>query len=300
MRKNKFDRGLSGPDSYEYFNNISKICQNRYLNLLKSQIILLAIIALISTIPTLDDHLEAVKSASMLILILIVLALMLYQNHLRYIEGWQKARFLAESILSESWLLVFRCGYYDADFQVSMSRFHSHISSMKKEVNINDFLSITNHGVKDNDRPEWIYENFSKTPLEKKNLYLENRIDDQMKWYSKKTKINKDCGTKYFSLGLFSMIFGMVLTVLVLIKLIPNLSYLGFFTTVAASASSWKQTKRFDELKVTYSVTAEELTDFRKKYVTDISDDEIKELVSEIEHTISREHKLWFSRFKDE
>ena len=92
------------------------------------------------------------------------------------------------------------------------------------------------------------------------------------------------------------MIIGMILTILVLVNFIPNLSYLGFFTTIAASIFSWKQTKRFEELKTTYSVTADELKDFKKLILNTNSEDKLREIIFNTEKAISREHKLWFSR----
>ena len=107
MKKSKynFDRELIGPDSYEYFNNISKICQLKYVGLLKAQLILLLIISVFSIFPILGNSLENLKQTINIILMVIVLILMILQFSKNYMAGWQKARFLAESIMSNCWLL---------------------------------------------------------------------------------------------------------------------------------------------------------------------------------------------------
>lgn len=65
---------------------------------------------------------------------------------------------------------------------------------------------------------------------------------------------------------------------------------------MAASVFSWKQTKRFEELKTTYSVAADELIDFKKLIINSTAEDEVKLLVATTEKAISREHKIWYSR----
>jgi len=89
------------------------------------------------------------------------------------------------------------------------------------------------------------------------------------------------------------------LTVLTIMDIIPNFSYLGLFTTLSAAIFSWKQTKRFEELSSTYSVAIEELKDFKKKLLLDNSESEIKEIIYDTEKSISREHKLWVSKIND-
>lgn len=295
-----FDRELRGPDSYEYFNSISKKCQLKYIGLLKFQLILLLVIALISMLPVFDGMIETWKQCINIILMVILLMLMILQFSKNYMAGWQKARFLAESILSNCWLLIFRYdSYNEENFDIAISKFHKRIKEMKEEINIKEFLDISDLVIMDNDNPDWIKELYSASIGDKKDFYIKFRIDDQIKWYSKKTKYNKNNSTNYFVLGLFALAIGIVLTVFVIIKLIPNLSYLGFFTTLAASLFSWKQTKRFDELKTTYSVAAEELRDFSNILKGKVIETEIQEIVFNTEKSISREHKLWFSKVLD-
>ena len=292
-----YDRELKGPDSYEYFNSISKKCQSNYINLFRGQLILLLLIAIISIFPN-----EIVFDANCLqginiMLMVIVLFLMILQYSKNYMAGWQKARFLAESILSNCWLLIFKCDSYgEGNYDESLSKFHARITEMKKEISIKDYLSITSLSNVDNDNPEWISENYTKKIEDKKQYYIKFRIEDQIKWYSKKAKQNANNSMHYFIYGLLSMVFGILLTVLVLVRVIPNIPYLALFTTISASLFSWKQTKRFDELKTTYSVAADELSDFKKALIRKTSVDDIKNTVFDTEKSISREHKLWFSK----
>lgn len=297
MRKVNFERQLIGPDSYEYFNTISRLCQSYYINLIRAQLLILFLIAVISTLPVLCDSLEKMKLITYLILVTSVLILMIIDFANNYMDGWQKSRFLAESILSNCWLLIFKCEIYNHNkYDEAISKFHKRIKFLKKEININNYLSYTGVINQDNDSPGWLYENFNAKINVKKQFYIDNRIQEQINWYNQKTRYNKNNSRNYFILGLISLVIGIILTILVLAKSIPNLSYLGLFTTLTASLFSWKQTRRFDELKTTYSVTVDELCHFKNIIEIEKNESEIQKIVFETENSISREHKLWFNK----
>jgi hypothetical protein len=299
MKKTKFDRSLVGPDSYEYFNDLSKLCQSRYLQILSSQLILLLTISIIASIPELIAPYEKIKHFIELTLIISVLILMIIQFKSNYMDGWQKSRFLAESILSQSWLLLFKVNNYNKDFNEAISIFLERIKEMKSEINVNDYLKFVSQVSSDNDRPQWITENFDKSISEKKDYYIIERINDQEKYYFKKTLYNSRNSERYFWFGVSAMGIGAILTILTIMEFVPNFSYLGLFTTLSAALFSWKQTKRFEELSSTYSVAIEELKDFKKKLLLDNSESEIKEIIYDTEKSISREHKLWVSKIND-
>ena len=295
MKKTNFDRNLIGPDSYEYFNDLSKFCQSRYLTILGTQLIILLSISLIASISELIAPYEKIKHFIELLLIISVLVLMIIQFKSNYMDGWQKSRFLAESILSQSWLLLFKVNNYDKDLNEAISIFLERIRKMKYEINVSDYLKFVSQVSSDNDRPNWIINNFDKDISEKKEFYIIERINDQEKYYFKKTLLNRRNSEKYFWFGIVAMGIGAILTILTIMDIIPNFSYLGLFTTLSAALFSWKQTKRFEELSSTYSVTFEELKDFKKKLLLDNSENEIKEIINDTEKSISREHKLWVS-----
>ena len=299
MKKTKFDRSLIGPDSYEYFNNLSKLCQSRYLNILGAQLILLLFISIVASVPELIVPYEKTKHFIELTLIISVLILMIIQFKSNYMDGWQKSRFLAESILSQCWLLLFKVNNYDKDFNEAISIFLERIREMKSEINVSDYLKFVSQKSSDNDRPQWITDNFDKSIAEKKEFYIIERINDQEKYYFKKTLFNRRNSERYFWFGILAMGIGAILTILTIMDIIPNFSYLGLFTTLSAAIFSWKQTKRFEELSSTYSVAIEELKDFKKKLLLDNSENDVKEIVYDTEKSISREHKLWVSKIND-
>jgi hypothetical protein len=296
MKKTNFDRKLIGPDSYEYFNSLSKLCQKRYLNILGLQLLSLLLISLTASIPELSTIGEKIKHSFELILIIFVLILMIIQFKSNYMDGWQKSRFLAESILSHSWLHLFKIDNYDKSKNESLSIFLERVKYMKSEINVNDYLKFVSQESFDNDRANWVLENFDNSISDKKEFYIKERINDQEKYYYKKTLYNRRNSEKYFWFGISAMGVGAILTLLTLLSVIPNYSYLGLFTTLSATLFSWKQTKRFEELSSTYSVAIEELKDFKKKLLLNHPENKIKEIIYDTEKSISREHKMWVSK----
>jgi len=291
MKRNKLDRKLNGPDTYEYFNNLSKYCHSKYLSSIALQLIFLVLIAIFSILPA-----SVMLHISLLILLIIVLILMILQYKDNFIEGWQKSRFLAESILSNFWLAFFRIDFYDNDYEITLSKLHEKIGNLKLEIDVSNYYSLQKREIKDNDNPDWLVNNYNNTIDIKKQFYIENRLDDQINWYNIKSEKNRKSSIRNYRLGIAIMGLGSILTILSIVKIIPNLSYLGLFTTLSASIFSWKQTRKYDELKITYSVTLDELIDLKNKICTASTENEIKDLICNIENAISREHKLWYSK----
>jgi len=299
MKRTKFDRELFGPDSYECFNNLSKLCQKHYLRNVGLQLILLLLISIIATIPELNAPIEKLKHFFQLILIIGVLILMILQFKSNYMDGWQKTRFLAESILSQSWLLFFKVNKYNDELNNALLVFQDRVKLMKSEINLTEYFKLSSPISVDNDKPRWIIENFALPNSEKTEFYIKHRLTDQEKYYYKKTKYNTQKGEVFFWLGLTSMGIGALLTILTIMDIIPNFAYLGLFTTLSAAIFSWKQTKRFEELSTTYSVAFDELKDFKKKLLLNPSEVRTKEIIYDVEKSISREHKMWVSKIGD-
>lgn len=302
-----YERDLKGPDSYEYFNRLSLFCQKKYLGHHKRQLVLLLIIAFLSTFPDLTQwniplRWERIKLFLELALVLTVLILMVVQHRINFMDGWQKSRFLAESILSTTWITIFKIDTEDADWSTTLKSFHKTILSIKKEINVQDFLQHVQAESADNDNPEWMQEAFHLPLKDKVEFYINYRIDNQEKYYYNKTKYNKKRGERFFWLGLISMGVGALLTILILTvssEQFPNLTYLGFFTTLSAALFSWKQTKRYEELSSTYGVAIEEIKDFKRMLLIDLTEANYKALIFNTEKSISREHKLWVSKFNE-
>lgn len=292
MSMQKEERELKGPCSYERYNKISIFCQQKYFRLIKFQIYLLLSIALVSLLPSSSEaRIENFKRVIELILIIIVLYIMILQYNQNYIKGWQNARYLAESILNNAWLFVWK--YEPFNDKNSTENFLNMIENLEKEFDLKTFLSL--FPCQEDEISDWMTEFRDQDTDVKRNNYMKYRIDDQIKWYSNKAVFNEKQGTQWFRAGLLLMIIGAFLTIFIIIDILPNVSFLGFFTTAAATVFSWSLAKRNDELKITYAVNAQELSRMKSRIKLSNENDLIN-IVLNIENAISREHKLWAAK----
>jgi hypothetical protein len=286
-----FDRELKGPNAYDRFNTISKICQRRYLNLIWAQSIILIIIALLSSFPVLSGYCELWLRYTIVSLSIIILGLIIFQQNKNYMKGWQNARFIAESVLSNAWLYTFKIGIYNQNEKTATSNFIDTLDKIEKEVELKSFYSIFSSQLPA--VSTWMIKLFNETKIEKKKeFYIKYRLEDQIIWYTKKSKFNRIKSDFWFLFSLFLLIVGIILTLIIQLN---QFSILGFLSTITASILTWRQTKRFDELKVTYAVAAKELHSLKAKFELENDEPDIIKFVEEAEKSISREHKLWFN-----
>lgn len=287
----EYDRELKGPYAYDRFNNISKICQTRYLNLIKAQSVILIIIALLSSLSVSSTECEQELRYTVVGLSIIILGLVVIQQNKNYMQGWQNARFIAESVLSNSWLFSFKIGIYNTNEETATTSFIDNVDKIEKEVELKNFLSIYSSSMPT--IADWMQTLFNETSIpNKKAFYIKHRLDDQINWYTKKSEFNMKRSGFWFTFSLILLLAGIILTLFILLS---QFSILGFLSTVTAAILTWRQTKRFDELKVTYAVAAKELHSLKAKFELEKDKPDILKFVEEAEKSISREHKLWFN-----
>jgi len=132
--------------------------------------------------------------------------------------------------------------------------------------------------------------------LERKQYYIENRINDQKDWYASKAEFNKKKYNNWFLVIIVSQLIA-IISVAFLVKYPEsNWNLVGLFTTISASAISWLQLKQHQELKQAYTTAAQELNFIQASFGNINSDIELAEFVLDSENAISREHTLWLAQ----
>ncbi|EJL0954202.1 SLATT domain-containing protein, partial [Salmonella enterica] len=67
-------------------------------------------------------------------------------------------------------------------------------------------------------------------------------------------------------------------------------------TTLAASIVGWVQIKKYNELAVSYFLTAHEIGDIKEQFNYISSENDFLEFVNNAEKAFSREHTQWLAR----
>ncbi len=131
---------------------------------------------------------------------------------------------------------------------------------------------------------------------ERMTFYIDYRLRDQKKWYSKKANMNARSGRNWFwvTVGLQALAFTIAIIEAVSggfqITIVPIL------TTCAAAVAAWNQMKRHNELAQTYGLAAQELEELESITVSLTEEGKFLQIVEQVEEAISREHTMWCAR----
>ena len=135
-----------------------------------------------------------------LILIIVVLSIMIWQYNINYTKGWENARYLAESILSNAWLFVWKCEPFNRDDKSASEKFIDIVENLETQIDLGGFLSPVppqKNGISD-----WM-NNIRCDDLEtKRDMYIQYRLDDQIDWYANKASHNQKRSALWFIAGL--------------------------------------------------------------------------------------------------
>jgi hypothetical protein len=127
------------------------------------------------------------------------------------------------------------------------------------------------------------------------NLYLKERVHDQVGWYASRAKANLRAETIWFWVILVAEGIA-VLAAIVRLSVVHEFNPTGGVVAVAACFVAWLQTKRFSDLANTYAVAFEDLKMIGDRYGEAMTEEALQKLVDEAETAISREHRLWVEK----
>ena len=130
----------------------------------------------------------------------------------------------------------------------------------------------------------------------RKLFYIAQRLCDQKVWYSRNAEMNARRGNRWFW---GTACLQCVAVVVAIVQ--ASTGGLGFnmvpvLTTCAAVVAAWSQMKRHDELKKTYALAAQELSELEAIASNLVIESEFPQLVEQVEEAISREHTMWCAR----
>ena len=133
--------------------------------------------------------------------------------------------------------------------------------------------------------------------LEKrKQIYLEQRIKDQRKWYGHNAKQNKVHASRWFMAVLIAQSLAVLFTLLIMRWSNSPINFAHVCSSAAIAFLAWIQVKQHQELAQSYGVAAHELGLIAEQISYIKTEEELCKFVSESENAISREHTMWMAR----
>lgn len=278
------------PPLYQAADSASREAQKRFFQALGINLALLVIAAVMSV--------ANVQSRAFALLQMIplfgTLGATLYLALKRPQRIWYGTRALAESVKTVSWRYMMRAEPFNHDDAADRAHFRKSLTEI-----FNTNISISAQAVTMTSGPQITQKMLdvrSQSLRERIDLYESERVDNQQAWYNNKAKSNQASAKFWFSaliaLNVLALIFasGKVAT--------PHVNYWPTDILVAAAASvmAWIQTKRFQELSASYTLTAHEIGLLRIALPSPPEEASFSVYVGDAENAFSREHTQWQAR----
>lgn len=199
---------------------------------------------------------------------------------------WYEGRAAAESIKTLSWRYAVAGDPFPHTDRAPAARLEEQVDDVLQG------LSVPYRAAGDAAPTEWM-ETLRASPLtERQHVYLLQRVQDQVQWYSAKSRWNhlraRWWGVAIVVLqaagagGAFLKGFGVI-----------NFDIFGLAAALVGSAAAWLESRQHGSLASAYAVAADELRRIATLVEGQDAEEAWGEFVAEAEGAISREHTMW-------
>lgn len=215
----------------------------------------------------------------------------------KFEDFWYQGRALAESCKTLTWRFMTRSELFEdsVPLQDARQKFINRIQELGAEFpELNKVMNtaLLNKPV----ITQMMLDVRNLTLPERKNYYIQNRIEDQKSWYAKKALYNNRQYILWFSIIISSQVLSLISIVLLISNPKLNWNLVGLFTTISAASLSWLQVKRHQELKQAYTTTSNELNMILSLADNINNENDFSKFVLDSENAVSREHTLWLAQ----
>lgn len=269
--------------------------QKRFINI-NISILVLLVLSSLSSIYTIQSEtptsLVIFCTGSLIFSTLLNLFILFFRPE----KNWYEGRAIAESVKTLTWKFITGTTPFDLNLDNEKSQLLFNENLKKIIGQRKDFyILIGKKYPNENMISEEMVSIRNSSFEDRKKMYLDARVQDQINWYSKKSTENGKYKTATFIIMISFQILGIIFFILEL-----NDKMLFSFTSISIALTSilltWLQLKRFQELTESYAITAMELKFIKDKSKFIFNDSDLDKYVDDTESAISREHTLWLAR----
>lgn len=279
------------PGLYQSADTASIEAQKNYFTSLSGYLISLLII---SVIPYLNLPLET-NNFLLAFLFILSLSIMFWIIFKNQDESWYNGRAVAESVKTRTWRWMMKAEpYNDSDETINNRLF---LNDLKQILEQNKKLGalIGNSSAINEPITKKMKEIRLLDTSDRLSFYIEQRINNQLNWYMKKTLSFKKRSRNWFIL----LVFLHIVAIFFLLYQIMNVTFtfpIEILTVGAGVVISWIQAKKYRQLAAAYSLAAHEITLI--KFDSENAKDEksLSEFVIDSENAFSREHTQWIAK----
>ena len=285
------------PATYRAMSAAATDNQRTYFRLLKLQTSILLSIALVSAVNwQLFPDFRAVSIVAAVSLILLSL-LQAFGQIQKYDHKWFVSRAVTESVKVQTWRFMMKVPPYE-DSPNGSSVVERFVADVRKMLSQEPDAKLV-AGSKPVEGPEvtqLMLDQKDKSVADRRDFYLQDRIQDQKDWYSQRAVSNSRSHSKWFTATF--VLQGSSGGIALLTVLFPGFPFnpTGIATTLVASGVSWMNARRYRELSQSYGLIAHDLSGFESVAKAADSQEKLERLVSNVEGRISGEHTYWKAR----
>lgn len=279
------------PGLYRAASQASRHSQSIYFWCLGSYLVLLVCAALVSFLwPA-----NVIGALSSAILFMVTLAILVGLRIKRPDDIWYNGRAVAESVKTRMWRWVMRAEPYAMDnAEAAYTKFTDDLREiLRQNQNLSQYLSTqTVVSVAISKEMEAVR---ALSVAERIALYRRERIEAQASWYEKQAKANRAQARRWFWV---SVVLHSIAILLLLFRVASPTQSLPIevISTAAGAALTWLQSKKFNELGSSYTLTANEIALMLSDAALVKDEQELSALVLDSETAFSREHTQWAAR----
>lgn len=283
--------GLEFPALYISADQASASAQKAFLWTIRVEYFLLFCVSALSA----TRGMSGLNPLALTLLLVVLAGLFVLKVYRKLDQDWYRSRALAESVKTSTWRFVMRAHPFQDAASVEQPR--AEFRDLLRDIlRANQHLS-QNLYHSDADQVTDSMLDIRRLHLsERKDFYIKNRIDEQRRWYSRKSKENRRAFRSW-------VVVTVALYIVAAISI--NAEQLGLTYAVFAfdplivlvtSIIGWIQIKRHSELTASYNLTAHEIGIIRSNADSVRNESEFSDFVNEAELAFSREHTQWVAR----
>ncbi|WP_059499118.1 DUF4231 domain-containing protein [Burkholderia sp. ABCPW 11] len=278
------------PPIYNAADKASKDAQKNFFRALGGNLFFIVVAAILSVANVQTRGFALLQ----IVPLVITLGLTIYLAARQPQRIWYGTRALAESVKTVSWRYMMKAEPFNRSDVDDRDHFRD---SLTKIFNSN--RRVSEHAVQmaaGSQITQKMLEVRALSLQERVRLYEVERVNDQHVWYTNKAKINKKSSRWWFGL-----LIGLNVVALLFASgkvAYPTTNYWPTDILVAAAGAvmAWLQTKRFQELAASYTLTAHEIGLLRIALPDGTSEHAFSVYVGDAENAFSREHTQWQAR----
>jgi hypothetical protein len=276
----------------------AKAAQHRHTQLVEINLILIVAAALFGLLEPVNQSLAVFAAIASAVMLGAALAVELGTRLLRLERRWYEDRSVAEAVKSASWRYMMKTTPFDGDdadreFAATLA---AAAQARRNTADVPPSGSGPGQEIGDTMRRVRSVDFESR-----KEVYLRQRVVDQINYYRFKAAKNTRSATTWFWIGVIAR--GAAFMFAIAVAVAAAASAAGFPTegarlvellaAVAAAGTAWAELGRHEEQAKSYGGAAQELTAMRPSIEDARDEATLRRVVVDAESVMSREQSLW-------